>query len=143
MCKLCWEIRKKRKEIENEEKELKEVKKEKKEIEKCLEEETKSKNDDKKKHNVMFLCNHNSCRSQMAEGWLRHLCKDKSVGVALHVLSNVNYCCSAVCNVALARTLLYTFFNQQLPQLAAEADLLQFVQPCGDMQAATTTGIPS
>ena len=79
---LKTQIRKKRKEIENEEKELKEVKKEKKEIEKCLEEETKSKNDDKKKHNVMFLCNHNSCRSQMAEGWLRHLCKDKSVGVA-------------------------------------------------------------
>mmetsp|Transcript_1870 Transcript_1870/g.4279 ORF Transcript_1870/g.4279 Transcript_1870/m.4279 type:complete len:159 (+) Transcript_1870:62-538(+) len=34
------------------------------------------------KHNVMFLCNHNSCRSQMAEGWLRSLRGDASVGVA-------------------------------------------------------------
>jgi len=33
------------------------------------------------KHNVMFLCNHNSCRSQMADGWLRTL-RDASVGVA-------------------------------------------------------------
>ncbi|CAK0862530.1 unnamed protein product [Prorocentrum cordatum] len=31
----------------------------------------------------MFLCNHNSCRSQMADGWLRHLRGDSaSVGVA-------------------------------------------------------------
>mmetsp|Transcript_7744 Transcript_7744/g.10790 ORF Transcript_7744/g.10790 Transcript_7744/m.10790 type:complete len:150 (+) Transcript_7744:105-554(+) len=34
------------------------------------------------KKNVMFLCNHNSCRSQMAEGWLRSLRGDKSIGVA-------------------------------------------------------------
>mmetsp|Transcript_5772 Transcript_5772/g.17413 ORF Transcript_5772/g.17413 Transcript_5772/m.17413 type:complete len:149 (+) Transcript_5772:86-532(+) len=34
------------------------------------------------KTNVMFLCNHNSCRSQMAEGWVRHLRGEKSVGVA-------------------------------------------------------------
>mmetsp|Transcript_24124 Transcript_24124/g.53475 ORF Transcript_24124/g.53475 Transcript_24124/m.53475 type:complete len:159 (-) Transcript_24124:68-544(-) len=34
------------------------------------------------KHNVMFLCNHNSCRSQMAEGWLKKLRGDASVGVA-------------------------------------------------------------
>ncbi|CAE8728438.1 unnamed protein product [Polarella glacialis] len=33
------------------------------------------------KHNVMFLCNHNSCRSQMADGWLRTL-RDANVGVA-------------------------------------------------------------
>ena len=25
---------------------------------------------------VLFLCTHNSCRSQMAEGWARHLKKD-------------------------------------------------------------------
>mmetsp|Transcript_27304 Transcript_27304/g.36855 ORF Transcript_27304/g.36855 Transcript_27304/m.36855 type:complete len:154 (-) Transcript_27304:242-703(-) len=34
------------------------------------------------KVNVMFLCNHNSCRSQMADGWLRQLRGDASVGVA-------------------------------------------------------------
>jgi glycerol uptake facilitator protein len=34
------------------------------------------------KHNVMFLCNHNSCRSQMADAWLRHLRGNSSVGVA-------------------------------------------------------------
>merc|ERR1719230_362133 len=34
------------------------------------------------KKNVMFLCNHNSCRSQMADAWLRHLRGDASVGVA-------------------------------------------------------------
>ncbi len=27
------------------------------------------------KHNVLFLCAHNSSRSQMAEGWARHLLK--------------------------------------------------------------------
>ena len=32
--------------------------------------------------NVMFLCNHNSCRSQMADGWLRQLRGNASVGVA-------------------------------------------------------------
>ena len=34
------------------------------------------------KKNVMFLCNHNSCRSQMADGWLRALRGDRPVGVA-------------------------------------------------------------
>jgi len=37
------------------------------------------------RHNVMFLCNHNSCRSQMADGWLRELRRRypaASVGVA-------------------------------------------------------------
>jgi len=33
-------------------------------------------------HNVMFLCNHNSCRSQMADGWLRTLRGGASIGVA-------------------------------------------------------------
>ena len=74
------QIQKKRDEIEKEEKELKVMESQKEEIEKRLEEETK--NTKKPKHNVMFLCNHNSCRSQMAEGWLRHLRKDESVGVA-------------------------------------------------------------
>mmetsp|Transcript_22089 Transcript_22089/g.41647 ORF Transcript_22089/g.41647 Transcript_22089/m.41647 type:complete len:457 (-) Transcript_22089:79-1449(-) len=34
------------------------------------------------KYNVMFLCNHNSCRSQMADGWMRSLRGKNSIGVA-------------------------------------------------------------
>ena len=29
-----------------------------------------------KKKTVVFVCVHNSCRSQMSEGWARHLCND-------------------------------------------------------------------
>ncbi len=31
----------------------------------------------KKKQMVLFICTHNSCRSQMAEGLLNHLCSNK------------------------------------------------------------------
>jgi len=34
-------------------------------------------NADQKKSNILFLCTGNSCRSQMAEGWGRHLHSDK------------------------------------------------------------------
>lgn len=38
--------------------------------------------------NILVLCTGNSCRSQMAEGWLRHFAKDKaniySAGIETH-----------------------------------------------------------
>jgi arsenate reductase len=44
-----------------------------------------------KKNSILFLCTGNSCRSQMAEGWLRHLKGDKfaaySAGIETHGLN--------------------------------------------------------
>lgn len=41
-----------------------------------------------RKLNILFLCTGNSCRSQMAEGWAKHLKKDRinaySAGVSPH-----------------------------------------------------------
>lgn len=43
------------------------------------------------KKNILFLCTGNSCRSQMAEGWLRHLKGDQynafSAGIETHGLN--------------------------------------------------------
>lgn len=45
------------------------------------------------KPKVLFLCTGNSCRSQMAEGWARHLLGDKveaySAGIKAHGLNRV------------------------------------------------------
>ena len=45
------------------------------------------------KINVLFLCTGNSCRSQMAEGWLRHLKKNQfnaySAGIEQHGLNEL------------------------------------------------------
>ncbi len=45
---------------------------------------------DSRKLNVLFLCTGNACRSQMAEGWARHLKGDRlepySAGVEVHGL---------------------------------------------------------
>lgn len=44
--------------------------------------------DDHEKVNVLFLCTGNSCRSQMAEGWARHLLAERiepySAGIEAH-----------------------------------------------------------
>ncbi len=44
-----------------------------------------------RKINVLFLCTGNSCRSQMAEGWARHLLSDEcvaySAGIEAHGLN--------------------------------------------------------
>jgi len=44
-----------------------------------------------KKQNILFLCTGNSCRSQMAEGWGRHLHGDRfdvwSAGIETHGLN--------------------------------------------------------
>jgi len=34
-------------------------------------------NEREKRLKILFLCTHNSCRSQMAEGWMRHLHADR------------------------------------------------------------------
>ncbi|WP_223788215.1 arsenate reductase ArsC [Marinicella meishanensis] len=43
------------------------------------------------KKNILFLCTGNACRSQMAEGWLRHLKGDQyhvfSAGIETHALN--------------------------------------------------------
>lgn len=48
-------------------------------------------NNKSKRPKVLFLCTGNSCRSQMAEGWARHLHEDKieaySAGIERHGLN--------------------------------------------------------
>src|SRR5271168_3467018 len=49
--------------------------------------------DDGNKLRVLFLCTGNSCRSQMSEGWARHIKSDRidpySAGVKPHGMNNL------------------------------------------------------
>jgi arsenate reductase len=59
------------------------------------------------KAKVLFLCTGNSCRSQMAEGWARHLHRDSiepySAGVVTGTLNRLAVLVMAEAGVDIAR----------------------------------------
>jgi arsenate reductase len=81
-----------------------------------------------KKTSILFLCTGNSCRSQMAEGWLRHLKGDKfsaySAGIETHGLNP-----NAVTVMREAGVDISQQQSQTLDQLGVEPDVI--ITVCG------------
>ena len=71
------------------------------------------------KKNILFLCTGNSCRSQMAEGWLRHLKGDVfnvySAGIETHGLNPhaVKVMAEAGVDISGQRSKLLSEFDEQ------------------------------
>lgn len=69
--------------------------------------------------NILFLCTGNSCRSQMAEGWLRHLHGDRftafSAGIETHGLNPnaVKVMAEAGVDISAQRSQLLSEFDDQ------------------------------
>jgi arsenate reductase len=81
-----------------------------------------------KKTSILFLCTGNSCRSQMAEGWLRHLKGDKfiaySAGIETHGLNP-----NAVAVMREAGVDISQKQSQTLDQVGVEPDVI--ITVCG------------
>ena len=81
-----------------------------------------------KKTSILFLCTGNSCRSQMAEGWLRHLKGDKfaaySAGIETHGLNP-----NAVAVMREAGVDISQQKSQTLDQVGVEPDVI--ITVCG------------
>ena len=81
-----------------------------------------------KKTSILFLCTGNSCRSQMAEGWLRHLKSDKfcaySAGIETHGLNP-----NAVAVMREAGVDISQQQSQTLDQVGVEPDVI--ITVCG------------
>ena len=81
-----------------------------------------------KKNSILFLCTGNSCRSQMAEGWLRHLKSDKfsaySAGIETHGLNP-----NAVAVMREAGVDISQQQSQTLGQVGVEPDVI--ITVCG------------
>jgi arsenate reductase len=81
-----------------------------------------------KKNSILFLCTGNSCRSQMAEGWLRHLKGDKfaaySAGIETHGLNP-----NAVAVMREAGVDISQQQSQTLDQVGVEPDVI--ITVCG------------
>jgi arsenate reductase len=81
-----------------------------------------------KKNSILFLCTGNSCRSQMAEGWLRHLKGEQfiaySAGIETHGLNP-----NAVAVMREAGVDITQQQSQTLDQVSVEPDVI--ITVCG------------
>ncbi|NUP99485.1 MAG: arsenate reductase ArsC [Armatimonadetes bacterium] len=83
---------------------------------------------------VLFLCTGNSCRSQIAEGWLRHLAGDRfealSAGVEAHGLNPLAVAVMAEAGVDISGQ------SSDLVERYAATPIAWFVTVCDHAQAA-------
>ncbi|MEW6331109.1 MAG: arsenate reductase (thioredoxin) [Pseudomonadota bacterium] len=84
---------------------------------------------DKCKFKILFLCTGNSCRSQMAEGWARHLGRDRveamSAGIEAHGKNPRAIAVMREAGVDISRQ----ESTRVTPEMLAQADLV--VTVCG------------